>query len=135
MKNNVFAIERKRLGLTQEQLAKRLNTSRSNIANWENGLNMPSIDLLLKCSSLFGCDVMYLIGYQSEKNKEVDNIPEPIYEDLYNYDDYDEVKLLEIILKKNNLLSKNEFLTKKDYSRFIEFIKANKNFIILKKDK
>ena len=47
VKNNVFVNERKRLGLTQEQLAKKLNTSRSNVANWENGQNMPSVDLLL----------------------------------------------------------------------------------------
>ncbi len=79
MKNNVFAAERKRLGLTQEQLAKKLNTSRSNVANWENGQNMPSLELLFKCSEIFGCDVVYLAGYQDERIKADNNeIPEYI---------------------------------------------------------
>lgn len=64
MKNKIFISERKRLNLTQAQLAKKLNTSRSNVANWENGFNKPSIDLMCKCSVLFKCDMLYLAGYQ-----------------------------------------------------------------------
>ena len=36
--------------LTQEELAKKIDTSRSNIANYENNKNMPSIDVLSKLS-------------------------------------------------------------------------------------
>lgn len=70
--NNVFLIERKRLKLTQEQLAKKLNTSRSNVANWENGQNMPSVDLIIKCSDIFRCDIKYLAGYQKNRTKVID---------------------------------------------------------------
>lgn len=76
MKGNVFAIERRRLNLTQEQLANKLNTSRSNVANWENRQNMPSVDLLIKCSTLFDCDVMYLAGYQKERKITNDDFSE-----------------------------------------------------------
>ena len=130
MKNNVFISERKRLNLTQAQLAKKLNTSRSNVANWENGFNMPSTDLLFKCSDLFGCDILYLAGYQRQRIADKDDfIPsEPEYDYQQVYD------TLENMLKENGILPKGREFTKEDYDRLIQFIKANKDFII-KKDK
>lgn len=130
MKNNVFANERKKLGLTQEQLAKKLNTSRSNVANWENGQNMPSVDLLLKCSSLFDCDVMYLAGYQNTRNENINDNYVPEYEDSTNYDNVNEIDLLKTILKRKGFLDSNEDLTEENYNRLIEFAKANKQFIM-----
>lgn len=130
MKNNVFATERKRLGLTQEQLAKKLNTSRSNVANWENGQNMPSVDLLLKCSSIFNCDVMYLAGYQNTRTENNKDIQIPEYDDPLEYDNIDELDLLKSILKKKGFLNENEDLSEENYNRLIEFAKANKQFIM-----
>lgn len=135
MKNNVFVNERKRLGLTQEQLAKKLNTSRSNVANWENGQNMPSVDLLLKCSSLFDCDVMYLAGYQDNRNdNNKSSIPEPEYDETINNEKNDELNLLTSILKKKGVLNENEDLSEENYNRLIEFAKVNKPFIMKDKD-
>ena len=131
MKNNVFINERKRLNLTQEQLAKKLSTSRSNVANWENGQNMPSVDLLIKCSTLFDCDVMYLAGYQKDRKIKESDIPEPIYHEIEDEpNDLDELELLTMFLKKKGLLDENEELNEENYNRLIEFVKANKNFII-----
>lgn len=134
MKKNVFATERKRLKLTQEQLAKRLNTSRSNVANWENGQNMPSVDLLIRCSSLFDCDVMYLAGYQEERKISDSNIPEPTYFDNEGFNQ-NELELLKKILKKKGFLDDNEDLSEENYNRLIEFAKANKPFIMNDKNK
>lgn len=133
MKNNVFALERKRIGLTQEQLAKKLKTSRSNVANWENGQNMPSIDLLFKCSSLFGCDVEYLTGYQSERLAKDDNTPIPEYDDIIEKEDNDFL-LLKTVLKRKGFLNDNEEMSEEDFNKLIEFAKANKQFI-MKDDK
>lgn len=58
-------------GLTQEELAKKINTSRSNIANYENGKNMPSIDTLEKLSKVFNCSIEYLLGKSDKKNPEL----------------------------------------------------------------
>lgn len=129
MKNNVFAIERKRLGLTQEQLAKKLNTSRSNVANWENGQNMPSVDLLLKCSSVFDCDVMYLAGYQENRNENNSSNTIPEYMETTE-DNTNELDLLKSILKKKGFLNENEDLSEENYNRLIDFAKANKQFIM-----
>lgn len=48
--------------LTQEELAKKINTSRSNIANYENDKNMPSVDMLEKMSKALNCSVDFLLG-------------------------------------------------------------------------
>lgn len=58
--------------LTQEELAKKINTSRSNIANYENNKNMPSVDVLEKLSRELHCSVDYLIGITSYKNPKED---------------------------------------------------------------
>lgn len=54
--------------MTQEELAKKINTSRSNIANYENDKNMPSIEILNKLSEILNCSVDYLLGKTNIKN-------------------------------------------------------------------
>ena len=53
-------------GLTQEELAKKINTSRSNIANYENDKNMPSVDILEKISKVLNCSTDFLLGKNTE---------------------------------------------------------------------
>lgn len=55
--------------LTQEELAEKINTSRSNIANYENDKNMPSVDILIKLAGVFHSSVDYLIGIKTTENK------------------------------------------------------------------
>lgn len=57
---------------TQEELAKKINTSRSNIANYENEKNMPSIDVLEKLSHVLGVSIDYLLG-KSDNSTENEN--------------------------------------------------------------
>ena len=54
--------ERKALNWTQQKLADKINTSRSNVANWENGNNEASPELLKKLADLFQCSTDYLLG-------------------------------------------------------------------------
>ena len=44
---------RQEKNLTQEELAKQIKSSRSNIANYENGKNLPSVEVLDKLSEIF----------------------------------------------------------------------------------
>lgn len=60
--------------LTQEELAKKIDTSRSNIANYENNKNMPSVEILNKLSKLFNCSTDYLLGKSDVRNPEKVNI-------------------------------------------------------------
>ena len=48
--------------LTQEELAIKINSSRSNIANYENNNNMPSVEILNRLSEIFDVSVDYLLG-------------------------------------------------------------------------
>ena len=59
---NRLKILRKARNLTQEELAKRITTSRSNIANYENYLNFPSVEILIKLADFFNCSTDYLLG-------------------------------------------------------------------------
>ena len=68
MFSETFKKERKKLGYTQARIANKLNTSRSNVANWEKGYNTASADLLLKSAELFDCTVDYLLGKTKYRN-------------------------------------------------------------------
>lgn len=57
---------RKEYSLSQEELAKRVNTSRSSIGNYENGENFPSTDILLKLADTFNCTVDHLLGKEDK---------------------------------------------------------------------
>ena len=56
--------------LTQEELAEKINTSRSNIANYENEKNKPSIEVLEKLSTLFDVSIDYLLGKSDVRKPE-----------------------------------------------------------------
>lgn len=65
--NNLKKIRQKH-DMTQEELAKKINTSRSNIANYENDKNMPSIEILNKLSEILDCSTDYLLGKLDKRN-------------------------------------------------------------------
>lgn len=61
---------RKQAGLSQEELAEKLNVSRQAISRWEMGTSVPDAVNLLQMSKLFGITVDYLINdeYQSDRD-------------------------------------------------------------------
>jgi len=56
---------RTEVGLSQNQLAKRLNVSKQNISDWENGKSETSFELLIKIAEVFEVTVGQLIGSES----------------------------------------------------------------------
>lgn len=48
--------------LTQLQLAKRLNISKSMISAYENDIRLPSYDVLIKISRIFNVSTDFLLG-------------------------------------------------------------------------
>ena len=67
-----IAEERKKKGMTQEDMAEKLNLSRQAISKWESGSSFPDTENLLKLSLLFSVSVDYLLKGEmvEEKNKE-----------------------------------------------------------------
>lgn len=70
---------RKSNGMSQEELAEKLDVSRQAISRWESGTSMPDANNILQLSKLFGVTTDYLLNddYQSDddlpKVKEVQN--------------------------------------------------------------
>lgn len=162
--NNNLKHVRKMLNVSQQELADQINMDRSTISRWENNemeatldnaiqvanafnisiadfiardLTKLSTDSLLKLSS--GCS--YNEAIENQKNIDLNSelnyydFDDQTYIDI-DKNDYEEQdrKRIKVILKEKNILKKDENFTEEDYDRLIQFIKANKDFII-KKDK
>ncbi len=52
---------RKKSGLSQEQLAEKLNVSRQSISKWESGASTPEVEKLITISEYFGVTLDYLM--------------------------------------------------------------------------
>jgi transcriptional regulator with XRE-family HTH domain len=68
-----IATLRKAKKWSQEELAKKVNSSRVMIGNYERNSNTPSIDIILKIAKVFDVSIDYLAGEGqfSTYNKEV----------------------------------------------------------------
>ena len=53
---------RKKCGLTQSQLAERLNISDKTVSRWENGLGYPEVTQFPALAAIFGVTVDYLMS-------------------------------------------------------------------------
>lgn len=60
MKNLNFIDARKAIGLTQLELANKLEYQKSTISNWENGYSNPRIDDALRLASILEKDISFL---------------------------------------------------------------------------
>lgn len=61
------------LGMTQDQLAEKLNVTRQAVSSWETGKTQPSIETLTALAALFGISVETLIYGKTMK---VDIVPD-----------------------------------------------------------
>lgn len=57
---------REKCGLSQGDVAKRLNIAASNISGYERGERTPSVPTLLSLSYVYNCSVDYLLGKKQE---------------------------------------------------------------------
>lgn len=57
---------RKENGLTQTELAKKLNIGQTTIAAYENGTHDPQIFSLIAYANFFNCSVDYLLGREED---------------------------------------------------------------------
>ena len=111
---NILKNLRRENNLTQEEVAKKICTSRSNIANYENENNMPSIEVLKKLSKLFNCSIDYLTGVSPYKNlQEEISINEKITALLDTLTPFDINRLENLINSSFN--SKGDLIKNKQY--------------------
>ena len=63
---NKIKILREERGWTQNFLADRINISRQVLSNYENEINQPSPDVLIKFADIFQCSIDYLLGREDD---------------------------------------------------------------------
>ncbi len=57
---------RRKSGLSQGDIAKRINVAVSNVSGYERGERTPSVPTLLSLSYVYNCSVDYLLGKKQE---------------------------------------------------------------------
>ena len=57
------------IGITQEQLAARLNLSKANVSKYESNAIEPNLDTLLALSKIFNVSIDYLLGNDNMSGK------------------------------------------------------------------
>jgi len=66
---------RKEKGITQEQLAEQFNVSGRTVSRWENGNNMPDLDILIEISDYYEVDLREILNGERKSenmNKEIE---------------------------------------------------------------
>ena len=69
---------RKRKGITQEELATRLNVVRQTVSKWEKGLSVPDSELLIKLAEILEVPVSRLLGSKIETAEQPDALAEQL---------------------------------------------------------
>ena len=71
LKDNL-KLARKTKGLSQEELAIKLNVVRQTISKWEQGLSVPDAEMLISISEVFDTPVSTFLGENLSESKEDD---------------------------------------------------------------
>ena len=69
---------RKERGLTQEELAIRLNVVRQTVSKWEKGLSVPDADMLQRLAEILEVSVNQLLGEEREPERNRNEIAEQL---------------------------------------------------------
>ncbi len=65
---------RKKRGMTQEELAERVNVVRQTVSKWEKNLSVPDADILQRLCDVLDVDVKYILGDENgEKDSDIVN--------------------------------------------------------------
>lgn len=103
--------------ITQQELAESLNTTQQSIARYENGERKADQNTLFALANYFKISINDFFPPINSVEKEKN-----------------EIELLEKTLKEKGFLNDNEDLTEENYNRLIDFVKANKSFIMKDQD-
>ena len=78
MLNENIKTLRKAKGLTQDELAIRLNVVRQTVSKWEKGLSVPDAEMLQRIAEVFEVNVSQLLGAPINQNENIDVIAEQL---------------------------------------------------------
>ena len=81
---------RRRMGLTQEQLADRLGVSFQSVSRWENGTTYPDMEKLPEIARLFDTTIDALMGYEEKEEKIPIKELDQMYAEAVGREDWEE---------------------------------------------
>lgn len=70
--------------LTQAELAKRLNITRSSVNAWEMGISIPSTQFLIELALLFNVSTDYLLGIKSNQQFDLSDLTDDEIKLIYD---------------------------------------------------
>ncbi|MDO4430532.1 MAG: helix-turn-helix domain-containing protein [Lonepinella koalarum] len=85
---------RQNLGLTQEQLAEKINLGNEAISRIERGVTLPSLMRVLDFAEIFQCSIADLLTIKSTKKDDIEHIAF-LLQDLSEKDRFFTIKILE----------------------------------------
>ena len=71
-----IAAQRRKLGLSQEELAARLNVTRQAVSKWETGTSTPELETLVALAKTFGVTTDYLLSVEESPEPAAEPQPE-----------------------------------------------------------
>ncbi|MBQ8134612.1 MAG: helix-turn-helix domain-containing protein [Clostridia bacterium] len=65
-------------GLTQEQLAEKINVSGRTVSRWENGNNMPDLSIIVELADFYAIDIRELLNGERKSEKMNEDLKETL---------------------------------------------------------
>ena len=84
---------RKEKGLTQEELAEKMNVSRRTVSRWETGNNMPDLDILIEMSDLYEVGLREILSGERKSERMNEELKETVLQ-VADYSNEEKTRLL-----------------------------------------
>ena len=78
MLSDNIKVARKNKGLTQEELANKLNVVRQTVSKWEKGFSVPDADTLQRIADILEADIKHLLGAPVKEKDQPDAVAEQL---------------------------------------------------------
>ena len=88
---------RNETGLTQEQVAEKLNVSRRTVTRWETGVNMPDLGILVEIADFYDVDLRELFDGE-RKSERMDKELEQTVKQAAEYSNMEKSKAAKVVL-------------------------------------
>ncbi len=75
---------REKMGLTQTELSKKLNITRSSVNAWEMGISAPSTQYIVELAEIFNITTDFLLGVSNNHVIPIDNLNDNQIEVIYS---------------------------------------------------
>lgn len=83
---------RKEKGITQEQLAEMLGVTNRSVSQWENGSNLPDLDILIEMADYYDVELRELLDGERKSEKMNRELEETVLK-VAEYSNEDKIKL------------------------------------------